>query len=265
LNPGTVEEGGQVDRSEGTFSDFVADVEPALLGTAFLLTGRRREAQDAVVAALASVHRHWRRSDPATAAAEARRLLVADVLRRHRSAPQTVGDLPAIDDLPAADAAWLQALAGLPVHTRAALVLRLYDGLDDDGTAELLGQDRTVVAGQVEAALDELAPLLQDDVLEESAPPPLTEEEFDGDDPDAPFRRPEAPDPTADPYAAFRRPDTPPAPRLPVRPTARPLPAPTPDDDALYRRPGSAEPARAVLPPSTAPDDDPDALYRRPR
>jgi DNA-directed RNA polymerase specialized sigma24 family protein len=273
------EEVDRVDRSEGSFPDFVTDVEPALLGTAFLLTGRRRDAQDAVVAALASVHRHWRRLDPATAAVEARRALVADVLRRPGTAQQTVEPDGADDDVPAADRAWLQALAGLPTRTRAALVLRLYDGLDDDGTAELLGEDLSTVVAEVEAALDVLTPRLLDDVPAEpaAAAPQVADDEPYTDDPEALFRRPEVPDPAADPDAAFRRPETPTAPRRPAaarHAPAAPLLAQAPDDDdpdAIYRRPGTpASPppgAPAPRPPAPATPaalEDPDAIYRRP-
>jgi DNA-directed RNA polymerase specialized sigma24 family protein len=259
-----------VDGTDDAFRDFVADVEPALLGTAFLLTGRRADAEDAVVAALASVHRHRRRLDPDAAAAEARRVLVTDVLRRHPSAPEA-GD----PDLPAADRAWLQALAGLPARTRAAVVLRLYAGLHDDDTAELLGESPATVAERVEAALDELALLAQVDVVESPvAALPATEEESD-DDPYAAFRPPEERVPPADPYAAFRRPETPtPQRRLP-RPAVPLGPAPEPawDDDpyAAYRRPGTSAPVRprdSMPEPAAAledaADDDPDAIFRRP-
>ena len=56
----------------------------------------------------------------------------------------------------------LLALAALPARTRAAVVLRLHDGLDDDAAAELLGEDPAELAAAVEAALDELVPLLEE-------------------------------------------------------------------------------------------------------
>jgi len=163
----------------GDFAAFVTAAEPGLLSTAFLLTGSRPVATGAVETALVSVHRRWRRLDDPTA--EARRSLVAGVLH----GPGTTQLVESAQvEVSAVDRAWLTALGALPVRTRAAVVLRLHDGLDDARTAELLDCDPATVAGLVEAGVRTLAALL----------------------PDGPSAPAEAPAPVEDPYAIYRRP-----------------------------------------------------------
>lgn len=141
----------------GDFAAFVTAAEPGLLSTAFLLTGSRPLATGAVETALVSVHRRWRRLDDPTA--EARRSLVAGVLHGPGTT-QLVESAEAQVSVSAVDRAWLTALGALPVRTRAAVVLRLHDGLDDAATAQLLDCDPAAVAGLVEAGVQRLAALL---------------------------------------------------------------------------------------------------------
>ena len=50
--------------SEADFHDFVVSRSPALLGTAYLLTGDRHRAEDLLQSALAKALRHWSRIRP---------------------------------------------------------------------------------------------------------------------------------------------------------------------------------------------------------
>ena len=159
----------------GDFTAFVIAAEPDLLATAFLLTGSRPLATGAVETALVSVHRRWRRlGDPA---AEARRSLVTGVLHG-LGATQLVESVEV--EVSAVDRSWLTALGALPVRTRAAVVLRLHDGLDDATIAQLLDCDAAAVAGLVEAGVRTLAALLPAEPAAEPAaepPPPAADED----------------------------------------------------------------------------------------
>lgn len=151
------------------FPAFVAEHEERLRGTALLLAADPVDADDLLVAALAGVHRRWRRLDsPAAAVADARAALVAGALGR--------SGLPArglVTDLQDEDGdRWLQALAELDPHTRAVTVLRLREALDEDATAALLGCSAAEVGATLAAALDVLNALLPDDPPDETTDRP---------------------------------------------------------------------------------------------
>ncbi|MBB3674918.1 hypothetical protein [Modestobacter versicolor] len=179
-----------MDRADG-FPAFVAVAEPELLGTAFLLTGSRRDAEALVLTALAQVHRRWRRLGSVQAATEeARRSLVAAALQP--GAPQQVEDAGGPGPSPV-DHRWLQALHRLAPRTRAAAVLQLHDGLDATATADLLGCDPATAVADLQTALHTLEPLLP-----AAEPPPVAAPAPAVDPPDDPA--------DDDPYAIYRRP-----------------------------------------------------------
>jgi DNA-directed RNA polymerase specialized sigma24 family protein len=135
----------------GGFPAFAVAAEPALLRTAFLLTGDRGDAEDLVVAALARAHRDWERVRQADEpAAAVRRLLVARSLRRRRvpwRGEQVLEELPegpADGRLDALE----RALDALPARTRAVLVLRYADDLGEDETAAVVGRPVDAVRGE---------------------------------------------------------------------------------------------------------------------
>jgi DNA-directed RNA polymerase specialized sigma24 family protein len=204
-------------RSDDSFPAFVAEAGPRLRATAFLLTGDPRQAAALTTLALAATSRRWRRLDPAAAVPAARAALVRAVLT---SSPgevaQRLGDDLADSDLAwstldraplsgaelsPADRAWLAELADLPLRARAALVLRLHEGLPEDDTARLLDTDRVTVAGLLDAALRQVGPLLDEPgPVADPVPEPLP------DDAPVPADVDEDEDEDGDPYAIYRRP-----------------------------------------------------------
>lgn len=133
-----------------SFDAYVSGRGPALLRTAYLLTGDRYLAEDLVQEVLVKAHRHWARvirlDHPD---AYLRKAMLRQYLswRRLRRAAETA--VEAVPDGPAAgadhperhadrDALW-SLLAGLPRQQRAVLVLRYYEDLPDAEIGLLLG------------------------------------------------------------------------------------------------------------------------------
>jgi RNA polymerase sigma-70 factor (sigma-E family) len=135
--------------AEEDFRGFVRDRSPALLATAYLLTGDRGAAEDLVQSALLRAYRHWPRiRATGDASAYVRRVLINQRIsgwRRHRVVESMTGHLPDVaapgDDQAALadrDALW-QVLLRLPPRTRAVLVLRYWEDRSEAETARLLG------------------------------------------------------------------------------------------------------------------------------
>ena len=136
-------------RVDPSFDTFVDERSTALLRTA-LLTGDRGHAEDLLQTALLRTARHWTR---ARAAPEAyvRQVLVnlsRDRLRlrlrrpREASMPTDTDGWPAPD--PGIEAVGerrvvAEALARLPVRQRQVVVLRFFEDLSVEQTAQLLG------------------------------------------------------------------------------------------------------------------------------
>jgi DNA-directed RNA polymerase specialized sigma24 family protein len=150
------------------FASFVDAGSSALLRTAYLLTGDRVRARDAVQSALLAAHRHWdqvadppayvRRELVRAVTGQGARVRVADVLA---DSPLLAGawGLPgfarrAAD--PGPQDRTTTALAGLPARERAAVVLRFGDALPDGAVADALGCPAEDVAPLVAAALGRL-------------------------------------------------------------------------------------------------------------
>lgn len=130
------------------FAEFVRAHTPALVRTAYLLTGSGPSAEDLVQETLLRLYPRWERVQAADAPmAYVRRSLTNTFLnqRRRRSAheivldvvPDRPGQRDAADDLADRDEVWL-LLATLSERQRAALVLRYYEGLDDHDIAAAL-------------------------------------------------------------------------------------------------------------------------------
>jgi RNA polymerase sigma-70 factor (sigma-E family) len=129
------------------FSDYVAARSPALLRTAYLLTGNRADAEDLLQTTLAKTYLAWDRiRDREALDGYVRRTMVntqTSFWRRKRpeSLYDTPPDLPGRDahaDSDLHDALW-GALAKLGRKQRAVLVLRYYEDLTEADTAALLG------------------------------------------------------------------------------------------------------------------------------
>jgi len=149
------------------FGEFVAARSPALLRSAWLLTGDEALAEDLVQAALARVWPRWDRIHRSDSSAEAyvRRVMVttyANWWRRRWRSEQPTADVPEqatpADSFAEADerAVVRRALAVLPPRQRAVIVLRYYADLTERQTAGLLGCSVGTVKSQTSKALSRL-------------------------------------------------------------------------------------------------------------
>jgi RNA polymerase sigma-70 factor (sigma-E family) len=153
------------------FDEFVATRSPALLRTAYLLTGEHALAEDLLQTALAKCWFAWGRIEgpPEPYVRRAIATTYATWWRRKWRAERPTGSLP---DRPAApgsavedrDALW-RALGALPRRQRAVVVLRYYEDLSEAETATALGISVGTVKSQAAKAL---ATLRRDDELTRS-------------------------------------------------------------------------------------------------
>ena len=150
------------------WADLVADVSPALLRLALMLTGHVQEAEDLFQATFARACRHGDRIATMQApTAYLRRVMVNEHTSRRRVrrvetqpleetlepvAPQASGPCER-------DEAW-RWLATLPRQQRAVLVLRFYEELPDEEIADLLGCGRATVRSHASHGLATLRRLL---------------------------------------------------------------------------------------------------------
>ncbi len=144
------------------FRSYVATRSPALLRTAYLLTGNRSDAEDLLQTALAKTYLAWGRiRDREAVDGYVRRVMVntqTSIWRRRRvdeRPTDVVPDVPGRDstaDADLHDALWT-ALAGLPKRQRAALVLRYYEDMSEAETAAVLGVSVGTVKSQASRAL----------------------------------------------------------------------------------------------------------------
>ncbi|CAM5621004.1 DNA-directed RNA polymerase sigma-70 factor [Streptomyces spiroverticillatus] len=148
-------------RDDG-FEEFVAATGPRLLRMAWLLTGDAHLAEDLVQTALAKVWPKWHRIRDEHPEAYLRRTLVtthSSWWRRRWRGELPHGEVP---DLRAAPDAYagvdLEELLGaavraLPARQRAVVVLRFFEDLGVEETAEVLGCTAGTVKSQSAKAL----------------------------------------------------------------------------------------------------------------
>jgi RNA polymerase sigma-70 factor (sigma-E family) len=158
---------------ERGFEEFVAARRPALLRTAYLLTGGHADAEDLVQAALIRCVPRWKkiadRPEPYVRQVLARESISRWRARRWRE--QSVGRLPEPAPAPAGldeRLALRNALLALPPRQRAVIVLRYYEDLTEKQTAAELGIAVGTVKSQARdglARLRELVPGLESDDL----------------------------------------------------------------------------------------------------
>lgn len=156
-------------QSEDEFREFVVARSPALLATAYLLTGDRGTAEDLLQVTLLKAYRHWARVRTAgSPEAYVRRVLANQRIawwRRKRVAESSrpLPDLPGRDSATAAvdqrDELW-RALHQLPPRTRAVLVLRYWEDRSEADTAEILGCSVGSVKSQASRGLRRLRDVL---------------------------------------------------------------------------------------------------------
>ena len=125
------------------FAGYMWARQPALLRTAYLLTGDRAAAEDLVQSTLADLYLHWGRAHTHDDLdAHVRRLLVRRYGSARRRARTRRPDV--VIDLSHRSALWVGVHA-LPRRQRAVVVLRYFEGLDDREIAAALGTSvRTV-------------------------------------------------------------------------------------------------------------------------
>ena len=154
------------------FEEFVAARRPALLRTAYLLTGNHADAEDLVQMALVRCVPHWGRiadrPEPYVRQVLARESVTR--WRRRRWRETATDQLPEHDtsgpDL-AEREVLRRALGALAPRQRGVVVLRYYEDLTERETASVLGISVGTVKSQSRdalARLRELVPGLDEDV-----------------------------------------------------------------------------------------------------
>lgn len=148
------------------FREYVAGRSPALLRTAYLLTGHRGDAEDLLQTALAKTYLAWDRiRDREALDAYVRRVMVnthTSWWRRRKLdehptdvLPERHVDRDQAEGLALHDALWT-ALAALPRRQRAMVVLRYYEDLSEAETAHVLGVSLGTVKSTTSRALAKL-------------------------------------------------------------------------------------------------------------
>ncbi|MET7374983.1 SigE family RNA polymerase sigma factor [Micromonospora arida] len=151
------------------FDSFVRTRTPALLRSAYLLTGDQHLAEDLVQSALARTHRSWNRLHRAgNAEAYTRKTmyhLQVSWWRRRRVPESMPGDLPeprgggSVSDHAQQTSLRLtlkSALLRLSPKQRAVLVLRFFEDRSEAETADLLGVTVGTVKSQTAKSLAKL-------------------------------------------------------------------------------------------------------------
>jgi RNA polymerase sigma-70 factor (sigma-E family) len=156
---------------EDEFAEFVRSQQATLFRTAYLLQGDYQRAEDALQSAFTKVYLHWPRIRKMEhPAAYARRILVNDTSSwwRRRSSHERVSEidldrsLPGPDETTPAQTATWAAILQLPPRQRAVIVLRYYEDLSEQTTAQILGIAVGTVKSHTHAAHQRLAALMGD-------------------------------------------------------------------------------------------------------
>ncbi|MGH8881472.1 MAG: SigE family RNA polymerase sigma factor [Stackebrandtia sp.] len=155
------------DSSSTEFDEFVRARTPALLRSAYLLTGDQHLAEDLVQSALVRTHRSWKRIHRVSNAEAYTRKIMYHLQvawwRRRRFHEQYGDDLPAhtqstpdsSEDV-ARKLLLRHALSRLTAKQRAVVVLRFYEDRSVADTAELLGCSIGTVKSQTAKAINAL-------------------------------------------------------------------------------------------------------------
>ncbi|MFI6920573.1 SigE family RNA polymerase sigma factor [Nonomuraea spiralis] len=167
-----------MDRYEG-FREFVSARQQTLMRTAYLLTGDAHRAEDLLQTVLTRIARHWPKlARDGNPEAYARRALINEHvswLRRRRTDILTSSPPEPSYDPESAGLHRMvlqEALLRLTPRQRAVLVLRFYEDLSVEETAEALGCSPGTVKSQTHYALGRLRVLAPElaDLLSEVDP-----------------------------------------------------------------------------------------------
>lgn len=145
------------------YTAFAREAQQRLFRQAYLLAGDRAGAEDLVQSTLTAMYVAWPRiDDPAP---YAHRTLLNEFLRTKRRR-DTERELLMLDDGaapehdPARELTVLDALAALPERMRAVVVLRYWEDLSVERTADLLGTSTGTVKSTASRGLERLRNLL---------------------------------------------------------------------------------------------------------
>jgi RNA polymerase sigma-70 factor (sigma-E family) len=156
------------------FDEFVREVSPRLLRTAYLLCGSQDVAEDLVQESLERACRKWRRIAVTDSPEAYVRRIVVNLandrwrgISRSRESEQALaaqrtdpgddyGRLELRDQLTA-------LLEGLPIRMRTIIVLRYFHDMDDARIAEALGITPSSVRSQLSRGLAKLRTAVQED------------------------------------------------------------------------------------------------------
>ncbi|GAA2119555.1 SigE family RNA polymerase sigma factor [Nocardioides bigeumensis] len=161
---------GSRESHDADFAEYLAARQPALLRTAYALTGNRADAEDLLQTALAKLYLSWGRvRDREAIDGYVRRILVNEnnslwrrAFKRREVAVEAVPDRAGGEgpDSGHNDALW-SFVQSLPPKQKAVVVLRYYEELSEAETADVLGISVGTVKSQASralAALRERAP-----------------------------------------------------------------------------------------------------------
>lgn len=152
------------------FDRFVSDASPRLLRLAVVLTGDQGEAEDLAQETFIRVHTRWRHVVSAqNVDAYVNRVMVnchlASKRKRRVATARLTGDVdsPGRDqlDVIAERDIIREALRGLPVRQRTALVLRFYEELETQEIASVMDISESSVRSAISRGMNELRSMIQ--------------------------------------------------------------------------------------------------------
>jgi RNA polymerase sigma-70 factor (sigma-E family) len=155
---------------DGGFVAWATVRRTGLRHAAYLLCGDWTRADDLVQETLVRVYLRWRRIAAGRADAYARRVLATSFVDEHRrpwrreAVTEVLPEQPHVDVAPAGSAV-IEALRQVPAGQRAVLVLRFWEDLSVEQTAEVLGCSTGNVKSQSARGLARLRELFPEDEL----------------------------------------------------------------------------------------------------
>lgn len=156
-------------QADTEFRDYVASNLDRLCRFAYLVCHDWQRAEDAVLKALSKVYPRWNRIDPANPNAYVRRAIVNNLNEERRrfwfNREHTREELPDVAqpdhaEGAAAKLAMLESLSRLPRRQRLAVVLRYWEDLSVEQTAQIMNCSPGTVKSQTARGLQTLRGLL---------------------------------------------------------------------------------------------------------
>lgn len=150
---------------DDSFTQFVVTASPRLQRTAYLMCGDRHRAEDVVQTALAKLYVAWDRVESSgTEFAYARQIVVRACIdearrpwfRREVASGRDQTEVPAASEFSHVEVPVLDVLKQLPPGQRAAVILRYWNDLSVEETAQVMGCSRSTVKTQSSRGLEQL-------------------------------------------------------------------------------------------------------------